>query len=350
MVYGWFEKRSSGTRFLGDYQGTETTGKGFPNVLLLDFLVPRHAFSALQRPHSAHCPFSQTAHDPSEPVALSGVPLLASSQTEPTFSKAEVIPAPQSVWKHGPPACRLKENPGPPHHPRDRGACRLRAGVPRAQGRLRVGWAPAAAALKAPLPQRLHRALAGAARQLPCLPKKPQRTEHVHRPAPHPRALRVWASPPPRPPPSARPVMRTRPAAPEHPGRPPGRALGRGLGLRVPQPPAPLTPTDCGATRPAAAETWRTRPSRLRREPGLSRAGRLTPFLFVSDLTLYMFDGGKVFIILNYYCFEINGRLSSKKKKNSGNSLNPLGAPHIMTHSVCSTYACGMRGGPRLIP
>ena len=32
---------------------------------------------------------------------------------------------------------------------------------------------------------------------------------------------------------------------------------------------------------------------------------------FVSDLTLYMFNSGKVFIILNYYCFEINGRLSS---------------------------------------
>ena len=31
----------------------------------------------------------------------------------------------------------------------------------------------------------------------------------------------------------------------------------------------------------------------------------------VSDLTLYMFNSGKVFIILNYYCFEINGRLSS---------------------------------------
>ena len=44
---------------------------------------------------------------------------------------------------------------------------------------------------------------------------------------------------------------------------------------------------------------------------GTCRPGRLTPFLFVSDLTLYVFGGRKVFIILNYYCFEINGRLSS---------------------------------------
>ncbi|XP_039694952.1 E3 ubiquitin-protein ligase RNF126 isoform X3 [Pteropus medius] len=47
---------------------------------------------------------------------------------------------------------------------------RLWAGVPRVQGRLRAGRARAAAALQPPVPRRLHRALAGAARQLPRLP------------------------------------------------------------------------------------------------------------------------------------------------------------------------------------
>ncbi|XP_022381528.1 E3 ubiquitin-protein ligase RNF126 isoform X1 [Enhydra lutris kenyoni] len=58
----------------------------------------------------------------------------------------------------------------------------LRAGVPRVQGRLRVGGAGAAAALQSSLPRRLHRALAAAARQLPCVPEKSHGTEHGHQP------------------------------------------------------------------------------------------------------------------------------------------------------------------------
>ncbi|XP_075400106.1 E3 ubiquitin-protein ligase RNF126 isoform X2 [Tenrec ecaudatus] len=56
----------------------------------------------------------------------------------------------------------------------------LRPRVPRVQGRLRAGRERAPAALQPPLPQRLHCALAGAARQLPCLPEEPHRPEHSH--------------------------------------------------------------------------------------------------------------------------------------------------------------------------
>lgn len=62
---------------------------------------------------------------------------------------------------------------------------------------------------------------------------------------------------------------------------------------------------------------WR----KLRPPHGASGAGawahgtpgrpQLPPPPFVSNLTLHTVSGGKVFIILNYYCFEINGRFSS---------------------------------------
>lgn len=40
----------------------------------------------------------------------------------------------------------------------------------------------------------------------------------------------------------------------------------------------------------------------------MSPAGRRLQSVF--NLTLQMFNGRRVFMILNYYCFEINGRLS----------------------------------------
>lgn len=112
---------------------------------------------------------------------------------------------------------------------------------------------------------------------------------------------------------------------------------------------------------PPWAEAWRTRPPGCGGSSASARdgsgPGRVQgtaaqrprpppPPPFVSDLTLYVFNGGKVFIILNYYCFEINGRLSSHAALHDlwrDGVESPAGAPAPRGQAVTPQPECWAR-------
>lgn len=101
-------------RFLGEDQGCEIKGKPFPYELL-DSLVPSHV--------SVPTVYTAPSVKRPEPVPLSGITLLPSFQTEPTFFKAEDIPAPSNPLEAphvtarcvcSTYACGLRGDPGSP--------------------------------------------------------------------------------------------------------------------------------------------------------------------------------------------------------------------------------------------
>lgn len=81
----------------------------------------------------------------------------------------------------------------------------------------------------------------------------------------------------------------------------------------APSPP-PATGRDSEDHHLQAGESSALPTGRLAQGPGPTAPRGVPsspPPPFVSNLTLHTVSGGKVFIILNYYCFEINGRFSS---------------------------------------
>uniref|UniRef100_H9H038 E3 ubiquitin-protein ligase RNF115 n=1 Tax=Equus caballus TaxID=9796 RepID=H9H038_HORSE len=143
--------------------------------------------------------------------------------------------------------------------------------------------------------------------QLPRLPEESHGTEHSHRsPGPGRRGLLlvlvlVLLQLPRQREPSQQRLngvhVRTGPTA--QPGRPHGaRTVGRPRLLRAEAgaPAASRRGEACPPRRPAGL---RGAQAHVAPASGLPR---------LSNLALYVFGGGKVFIILNYYCFEINGR------------------------------------------
>uniref|UniRef100_A0A673TM61 Ring finger protein 126 n=1 Tax=Suricata suricatta TaxID=37032 RepID=A0A673TM61_SURSU len=184
--------------------------------------------------------------------------------------------------------------------------------------RTTTGWESACGSCPAATSSTTPASCPGCTRQLPRVPEEPHGTEHGHQPpGPDRRELLVFVLlvlvqlPEQRKPSrqllSALCRLPREGAGPRPSPDPAGVQGGRGAaGLEPGGAPAPasLPALSCAAARPEPLSLPRGAPAQ---GPGTRR-----PSPVASNLTLYTFDGGKVFIILNYYCSEINGRFRSR--------------------------------------